>query len=463
LATQDPIAEGVPKPRRFLAIVAVSLGSILTTIDGPIVNVALPTLSRDLHVTPSATVLVVTIYQLVLMMTVLPFSALGDRLGHRNTYQLGQLIFVVATLLCFFAESLPFLVLVRGFQALGAAMVMSVSSAMVRAIYPKAQLGRGLAFNTVVAASGASFAPTLGGMILAVAPWPWLFAMVIPFGVLSILIGRSALPESARHSDPYDVLGAVLCASTFGLTVAGLESGVQGDSPIISAALVALGLGVGTYFVRRELRQARPMLPVDLLARRAIGLPAIGSLCGYLAMTMVMVTLPFRLQQVYHFTPPAAGAMLAPLAMMALFFAPAAGMLSDRYPAGALGGIGMTIAIAGMVCVGFLPADPHSIDILWRVALIGIGFGLFFSPNARQIIGAVPVARAATAGGLVTTVRGAGQTLGATTVAALLSFGVGTGPVPGLVGAGLCFIAGLCSLAVLRTLRRTDPAELPDI
>ena len=276
------IPDGLPRPRRYAAVAAVSLGTILTTIDGTIVNVALPTLARDLHVQPSSAVLVITIYQLVLMMTLLPFSALGDRFGHRASYQFGQMVFVVATLLCFFARSLPFLVLVRGFQALGAAAAMSVSSAMIRHIYPLSRLGRGLSFNTVIAASSGALAPTAGGAILAVARWPWLFAIVVPFGLLSILIGRTSLPQGTLRDDPYDVLGAVMYAATFGLSISGLESAVNGDSPVISAALVALGVALGVFFVRRELDQSRPVLPVDLLRLSHIALPCIGSLAAFL-------------------------------------------------------------------------------------------------------------------------------------------------------------------------------------
>src|SRR3546814_9295048 len=117
----DSRTDGLPTPRRYVAIAAVSLGTILTIVDGSIVNVALPTLARDLHVDPASAVLVVTVYQFVLMAAVLPLSALSQRFGYRQTYQCGQAVFVVATILCFFAHSLPFLVIVRGFQALGAA------------------------------------------------------------------------------------------------------------------------------------------------------------------------------------------------------------------------------------------------------------------------------------------------------------------------------------------------------
>jgi DHA2 family multidrug resistance protein-like MFS transporter len=441
---------GLPTPRLYVAILSVSLGTILTTIDGSIVNVALPTLARDLHVQPSSAVMVVTIYQLVLMMTLLPFSALGARLGLRSTYQYGQMIFVAATALCFFAKSLPFLVLVRGFQALGAAMVLSVSSALIRSIYPVSRLGRGLSFNTMIATVAASLAPVAGGAILAVASWPWLFAVVIPFGLLSIWIGRNALPENNRQDDPYDVPGAVMCAATFGLAISGLESAVHGDSPIISAALVALGVAIGFVYVRREAGQTSPVFPVDLLRLKSIALPCIGSLAAYMSMMLVTVTLPFRLQQQFNFSPTAAGAALAPIPMISIIVAPASGFLSDRIPAGVLGAIGMTISFIGLVCLAFLPNQPDHFDVLWRVSICGFGAAMFFSPNARQVVAAAPVARAAAAGALFTTMRGAGQTLGATTVAALLAMGIGFSATPPLIAAGLAIVAGVCSVAVLK-------------
>jgi DHA2 family multidrug resistance protein-like MFS transporter len=442
----------------------VSLGTILTTVSGSIVNVALPTMSVDLHVEPSAAVLVVTVYQLVLMMALLPFSALGDRIGHRTIYQYGQVIFVVASLLSFFARSLPFLLVVRAFQALGAAATMSVSSALIRSIYPESRLGRGLSFNTVMAASFASLAPTVGGAILTVARWPWLFAALVPFALLSIAIGRNSLPESiTRNDDPYDLLGAVMCAATFGFAITGLESTLHGSSPVISLALFALGVAIGVVFVRRALGEARPVLPVDLLRRIDIALPSMGLLAAFLASMIIMLTLPFRMQQGFHFTPAEAGAVLAPWPLVTLFVAPTAGMLSDRVPAGLLGGVGMAIAITGILSLAFLPASPNHFDMIWRIGVCGLGFGMFYSPNSRQIIASAPIERSAAAGALATTIRGAGQTLGATTVAALLASGIGIGPVPALIAAGLAVVAGACSLAALKpAIRRLVVVDIPE-
>jgi DHA2 family multidrug resistance protein-like MFS transporter len=444
-ATQD----GLPKPRRYLAIGAISFGTALVVIDGAIATVALPTIARDLGVDNSAAVLVVTVYQLVLVMTLLPFSALGDKIGLRRLYQYGQIVFTVATILCFFARSLPFLLVIRAVQSLGAAAALSVSSAMVRSIYPSRHLGRGMGVNSVVVSSANALAPTLGGLILAVAPWPWVFAAAAPFGILSLLLGR-ALPDPPRSGSSFDVLGAVLCAATFGLVIAGLESGVHGDSPVISTAIVIVGAIIGVFFVRRELGEPTPILPVDLLAKPVMALSMIGALAAFVASMTLLLSIPFRLQHEFGFTPSQVGAVIAPWPLTTMFVAPAAGMLSDRVPAGLLGGIGMALSIVALLFLAFLPADPTYFDLAWRMALCGSGFGLFLSPNARLIIGSAPRTRAAAVGGMISTTRMLGQTLGATLFATILAFGLGGGATPALVAAGMALVAGLCSVARLR-------------
>jgi DHA2 family multidrug resistance protein-like MFS transporter len=183
-----------------------------------------------------------------------------------------------------------------------------------------------------------------------------------------------------------------------------------------------------------------------------------------MASMIVVLSLPFRFQQQFGFSAAEAGAMLAawPLAMMV--GAPVSGILSDRVPAGILGAIGMTVATAALTALAFLPAAPSHFDIVWRVGLSGLGFSMFFSPNARQIVGSAPAGRVAAAGGLVSTNRMAGQTLGATGAAALLASGNGIGPAPFLIGAGLAFVAGMSSLIVLRPkLRRPTLEDIPDL
>jgi DHA2 family multidrug resistance protein-like MFS transporter len=456
--------DGLPTPRRYLAILAVSLGTALAVIDGSIVTVALPTVARDLAIESSAAVLVVTVYQLLLVMTLLPFSALGSRIGLRRLYQYGQLLFLVATVLCFFAKSLPFLLVVRAIQAIGASASLSVSSALIRAIYPARHLGRGLGISTVVVSSAGAIAPSLGGLVLSIASWPWIFAVASPLALASLLLGRHALPQPAPHQEPYDVLGALLCALTFGLIISGLESAVHGDSPVISLAIVSAGVVIAFIFVRRELDSRMPILPVDLLAKPILALSTIGGLMAFIASMTLILSLPFRLQQHFGFSPGEVGAIITPWPLAMMLFAPLAGVLSDRFPAGLLGGIGMAIATAALLLLAFLPPHVSRFDMVWRMALCGSGFGLFLAPNARLIVHSAPHARAASAGGLISTTRLTGQTLGATLLAALLSFGVGSNRVPAFVAAALALLAGLCSVARMSpALKSAQPSPIEGV
>lgn len=452
-------ADGLPLPRRYLAIAALCFGTALVIIDGGVANVALPTIARDLHVESSAVVSIVTVYQLTLVMLMLPFAGLGERIGLKRMYQVGQLIFTVATLLCFFARSLPFLLVVRAAQAIGAAGALAVASALIRQTYPAKQLGRGLGINSVIVASSAAAAPTIGGLVLAIAPWPWVFASAIPFGIASLLFGR-ALPNPAPREGRFDLLGAAMCAGMFGLVIGGAESAVHGDSPVVSAAIVLAGALIGVYFVRRQRGTDNPILPIDLLGQPVITLSVIGAYAAFIASMTLLLSTPFRLTSQFGLSPAEVGAAIAPWPLTNMIVAPLAGWLSDRVPAGLLGGIGMAISVTALVLLALLPADPSFFDIAWRMALCGSGFGTFLPPNARLIIGSAPNERAAAAGGLVSTVRLLGQTTGATLVAALLALGIGAGRTPPLVAAGLALIAGLCSLARLRpSIRNPSRAE----
>lgn len=456
------MTDGLPTPRRFRAIAALCFGTALVIIDGGVANVALPTIARDLRVDSSSVVAIVTVYQLTLVMLMLPFAGLGERIGLKRMYQVGQSIFTVATLLCFFARSLPFLLVVRTAQAIGAAGALAVASALIRSTYPAKQLGRGLGINSVIVASSAAAAPTIGGLVLAVAPWPWVFASAIPFAIASLLLGR-ALPDVARREARFDVGGAVMCAAMFGLVIGGAESAVHGDSPVVSGAIVLLGAAIGVIYIRRERAIANPILPVDLLVRPVIALSAIGAFTAFVASMTLLLSTPFRLTQEFGLGAAAVGAAIAPWPLTNMIVAPLAGWLSDRVPAGLLGGIGMAISIVALLLIANLPAHPSYFDIAWRMALCGSGFGTFLPPNARLIIGSAPKERAAAAGGLVGTVRLVGQTTGATLVAALLALGVGGGATPAYVAAGLALVAGLCSLARLRpSIRNPGEAETRD-
>ena len=441
--------DGLPKPQRYFAVFAISCGTALTVIDGAIPNVALPTIAEDLGVDASAAVLIVSVYQLVLVMTLLPLSALGSRIGLKRMYQYGQCLFMGSALLCFLAPNLPLLLAARTLQALGAAAALSVASALLRFIYPGNQLGRGLGINSIIVTSSAALAPILGGFIAAAVNWHWVFVATLPLGLVSLFMGRRSLPDVPPHTDPFSLMGALLCALTFGLIISGLLALSQGQPTLASLGCVAAGALFAFVFVRRELNQASPILPVDLLANRVVALSIAGAQLAFIGSMTFILSLPFRLQQQFGFSPVEVGAVIAPWPLAMMITAPVAGTLSDRYHPGILGGIGMAIATVGMLLLGLMPEGASQADITWRMIVCGIGYGIFLSPNARVVISAAPLARAASAGGLISTNRLVGQALGATLLAGLLALGHGSNSTPAMIGATLALLAGICSVARL--------------
>jgi len=441
--------DGLPMPRRWWAIAAISFGTSLLVLDGAIPTVALPTIARDLGVSNSVVTNVVTIYQLVLVMVLLPFSSLGDKIGHRRLYQYGQLLFMASSALCLFASSLPLLLGLRALQAVGAGMALSVSAAMVRQIYPAAKLGTGMGVNSVVVASSAALAPTLGGYIVGHAPWQWVFVAAAPLAIVSLLLGR-ALPEPVARDVPVEWVSGIWSAGTMLLLIGGAQVATHGDMAA-GMALMALGIASVVLLVRRERKRTAPVLPVDLLARPVLGLSALAAIACFVASGALMLALPFRLEEVFGFEPQKVGLLLLPFPLTMLVVSPLAGWLSDRVAATKLGVTGMAIAIVGLLLLAFMPVAAGEIGLAWRLSLTAMGFGLFFAPNSRLLIGRAPKERAAAAGGLLSTSRLLGQTLAAVAVGIMLAAGTGTGPTPLLVSCALAVVAALCSLARFRS------------
>lgn len=438
---------GLPMPRRLWAIGALSFGTALLVLDNAIAVIALPTIARSLDIAPASAVAVMTVYQLVLLMALLPFSALGDRIGHKRLYQTGQIVFIVASLVSFIASSFPMLLAARAFQALGVAAVLAVGVALLRRIYPPAMLGRGLGLNSIIIASAGALAPTLGGLILAFGSWRWVFAAAVPFALMSLAIGRF-LPDPPPSRSDYDVKGAVLCAAMFGALIGAVELHTHGAHGVVVAPLAAAGAGAAWLFVRRELRRPEPILPVDLLARPGFSLAIAAVLLSFIGSMAFNLSLPFRLQAAYDLSPAQIGAVMAawPLTMMVV--APFAGFLSDRSPKSLLAGLGMILAFSAFVLMTRLPSTFPGYALLIAPLMVGgVGSGLFLAPNSHLILASAPPSRSASAGAMISTTRLVGSTLGATLMAMLLAQGLGKGPAPAIAGAACAAIAALCSFA----------------
>ena len=454
LHSEDASGEdGLPLPRRIWAIVAISFGTSLFVLDGSVANVALPTIGRELGVGNGPVTNVVTVYQLVLVMALLPFASMGDRIGHRTLYQTGQVIFLIASALTLLVSNFGWLLVARAGQALGAGMALSVSAAMLRNIYPSRKLGSGLGINSVIVASSGALAPTLGGFLVEHLDWRWVFVAAAPMALVSLVLGRS-LPDPVAHRDrrPERVSGAWSALSVL-LLIGGMQWATHGASATPGVIAVALGTVSTVLLVSRERSRANPVVPVDLLARPVLGFSSLAAIAAFMASAALMVALPFRFQQAFGYSPSEVGLLLLPYPLTMLVISPTAGWLSDRIDATKLGVTGMSIAVVGLALLALMTEDPGAFGICWRLALAAFGFALFFSPNSRLIIGRAPKNRAAAAGGLLSTSRLLGQTLGAALVGILLANGSGMGALPMAFAAALAVVAALCSLVRFHAVR----------
>lgn len=454
--------DGLPMPRRIWAIIAVSFGTSLFVLDGSVANVALPTIARDLAVSNSAVTNVVTVYQLVLVMVLLPFSSVGDRIGHRTLYQLGQMIFLVASAVTLFVPNFTWLLIARAVQALGAGMALSVSAAILRSTYPAKSLGSAMGINSVIVASSAALAPTLGGFVVQHFAWQWVFFAGAPLAALSLLVGRS-LPDPIRRCERApERLSGLWSALTILLLIGGMQWATHAKNHWTGIIIMLTGVFSAVLLVQRERGRSHPVVPVDLLANPVLGLSALAAVAAFVASGSLMISLPFRFEQGFGYAPDQVGLLLLPFPLTMLFVAPAAGWLSDRVAATKLGVTGLAIAITGLLLLATLGGNPGAFAICWRLSLTALGFGLFFAPNSRLLIGRAPKERAAAAGGMLSTSRLLGQTLGAAMIGLLLAGGLGMGPTPLMMSSVMAFVAACCCILRYVTVRRNHTARGDD-
>ncbi len=227
--------DGLPWEQRRWAIIAIAMAVAMSSLDGSIANVALPTMAADLKVTPAQIVWVVNAVQIAMVATLLPLAALGEIVGHQRIYYGGLILFGLGAIGCALAPTFEMLVTARLIQGLGSSGMMSVNSALIRFIWPKRILGRGVGVNAMVVSTGITLGPTVASIILSVAPWPWLFAVNIPFVVIALILSVRVLPPLPRAKHKFDFLGAVLAAGCMGLLVFALGSAARNQSALMTA------------------------------------------------------------------------------------------------------------------------------------------------------------------------------------------------------------------------------------
>ncbi|MCF2478807.1 MFS transporter [Klebsiella pneumoniae] len=447
-------SDGVPLPQRYGAILTIVLGLTMAVLDGAIANVALPTIASDLNASPAASIWIVNAYQIAIVIALLPLSFLGDMVGYRRIYKIGLVVFIFTSLACALSRSLEMLTFARVAQGLGGAALMSVNTALIRLIYPQRFLGRGMGINSFVVAVSSAAGPTIAAAILSLASWQWLFLINVPLGIVAFVLAMRFLPPNSARSKiiRFDLPSAIMNALTFGLLITALSGFAQGQSTQLVLAEVAAMLVVGFFFVRRQLTMPVPLLPVDLLRIPLFSL--------YLHFHLLLLRADagdglsaLFLQSMMGRSEVETGLLLTPWPLATMVMAPLAGYLIEKCHAGLLGAIGLLIMACGLFGLALLPSSPSDLDIIWRMALCGAGFGLFQSPNNHTIVASAPSHRSGGASGMLGTARLLGQSTGAALVALLFNLLGNNGTHTALLLAGTLAIVA----ALISGLRVTQP------
>lgn len=429
-----------PSSRSALAIASVLSALMLVVLDASIVNVALPTLVRDLRVSPASAVMVVTAYQAGLVMALLPCAALGESLGHRRVFIGGVALFTAASGLCAVAPNLTWLVMARLGQGLGAAAVMSLGVALLRTIVPAHRLGVAIGWNALVVALTSAAGPTIGALVLSLASWPWLFAINLPVGLL-VLAMAGAIPRAPGSARRLDRVNLALSMCAFGLLIVGAEMIVKAPA-IAVAASAGAGLGL-MMLIRREATHTAPLLPLDLLLAPSFRRSVMASVCCFIGQGAALVALPFYLQHGLGLSPLEAGLYITPWPLMAAVSATLAGRLATPSTTALFCATGCALLSAGLFLASAWPLAEAPLAIMPIVMLCGLGFGLFQVTNNRNMFLSAPTERSGAAGGLQSMARLTGQTVGVVVMTLLFSrLGLETAPRIGLAIGGVLTLGG---------------------
>ena len=409
-----------PPPRRGAILAAVMAGAILGPIDGSIVNVVLPTLASSFGASLAAVQWVPMAYLLAAGGLVLVFGRLGDLRGHRKVFLGGLLAFVAASALCAAAPTIGALVAFRALQGIASAAMSSAPLAILTATFPPAERGRAIGLFAASISVGLAVGPSLGGFLAGTLGWRAAFLVNLPIGLLAWAFARRLLPEAPVRPGRIDLPGAaaalVSLVSLLLLVNLAQEEGLTRRTvPLLVAACAS-----GVLFVAWEHRTEEPMVDLALFRNRKVALGAAAAVLNFMAQYVVVFLTPFLLARLLGAGPGRVGLVLTAFPVAVLCVAPFAGALSDRVGTVRPAAAGAAISAIACLLLSAMPSEAGNADVAWRLALFGVGTGLFQSPNNSSVMGSAPRAHLGVVGSLLGTSRTLGMVLGVAAAGAVL-------------------------------------------
>lgn len=416
--------------RKWWVLIAIGVGSFMSALDGSVVNTVLPLISKALQGDVATVEWVVTVYLLVVSGLLLTFGRIGDMRGHKSVYVWGFAIFVGGSALCGLANSVTALVLARSAQAIGAAIVLSNAPAILTGNFPAAQRGRALGTQATMTYLGLTTGPALGGWLATQFGWRAVFYINVPVGLLAVALCLAFIPRDvpADRTARFDLAGAVTFMGGLVTLLLALNQGHAWgwtSAPILG--LLAVTVVLLAAFIAIERRARWPLLDLGLFKIRQFSASTGSAIMNYIGLYSIVFLLPFYLIDGRGLTAAQAGLFLSAQPLVMAVVAPLSGILSDRIGARVPSTLGMLILAGGLFMLSRLAAGTPTVYIPIALAVVGLGIGLFVSPNNSALMGAAPRHRQGVAAGVMATARNVGMVLGIGLAGAIYTTGLVSG------------------------------------
>ena len=459
--------------RKWWTLGAVAVGLFMIMLDNTVVNVAVPSIQRDLGVGLSELQWIVTGYALSFAALMLTGGKLADMLGRRRIFVIGIVIFTIASLFCGLAESGESLIAWRIVQGVGAALMNPATLAIISATFPPRQRGMAIGIWAGVSALALAIGPLVGGLLTEHLSWSWVFFVNVPVGVLGVAASYLLIDESRDMSEEQrlDLAGLVTSGlGLFALTYGLIEANTYGwSSARIVGSFVAAAVLLGS-FVILELRQRVPMLDLTLFRNGTFAGANVVILMVGLAMFGVFFFVSLYMQNILGFSAVQTGAAFLPMTVLIILVAPIAGKLSDRIGSRWLMTGGMTLLGIQLLYYSTLGTTANFWDLLPALLIGGVGMSLTMTPSAAAIIGSVPTDKAGVGSAVMNSMRQVGGSIGVALIGAIIAAKVGDRRSPEafvegfstalLVASGFAFVGAIVAAVTVRKVRHDAPVPI---
>lgn len=401
--------------QKWWILISIGIGSFMSALDGSVVNIALPVIGVTFKTNVANLEWVVTVYLLVISGALLSFGRLGDLRGHKLVYLIGFIIFVISSAICGLAPNVPVLITFRALQAIGGAMISSNAPAILTKSFPAAQRGQSLGLQATMTYLGLTVGPSLGGWLTYHFSWRAVFYINVPVGLLALWFGWRYIQNDHIHeqTERFDLVGAGTFMAGLIALLLGLNQGHSWGwtSPAILALLAAALLLLGA-FLWIESHVPSPMLDLSLFRSRVFSLSVLSAVINYICLYTILFLMPFYLINGRLFNSEQAGLLLTAQPIVMAVVAPISGTLSDRIGARLPGMVGMALMAVGLLLLSRLGPVSALPEVVFALGLLGLGTGIFISPNNSALMGSAPRQRQGVASGMLATARSFGMVLG---------------------------------------------------